>query len=66
MNKMILKRQARRLIKDTKGANLVEYIILVGIIALIALAGYRAFGDSVTQKINDQATSVGSINGAAH
>jgi Flp pilus assembly pilin Flp len=65
MNKMILKRQARQLIKDTKGANLVEYIILVGIIALIALAGYRAFGESVTDKINEQSSSVGSINGAA-
>ena len=27
------------MIRDTKGANLVEYIILVGVIALIAIAG---------------------------
>lgn len=66
MKKTTLKRRARNLIKDTKGANLVEYIILVGIIALIALAGYRAFGESVTERIETQAASVGSINADAH
>ena len=54
----------RRLLKDTRGANLVEYIILVGVVALIALAGYRVFGEQVTTKIEEQSDSVGSINGA--
>jgi pilus assembly protein Flp/PilA len=44
----------------------VEYIILVGVVALIALAGYRIFGASVTAKIGEQAGGVDSINGAAH
>jgi pilus assembly protein Flp/PilA len=56
----------RALLKDTRGANLVEYIILVGVVALIALAGYRIFGASVTAKIGEQAGGVDSINGAAH
>lgn len=55
------KKSLRKLIKDTRGANLVEYIILVGVVALIALAGYKVFGTSVTNKINDQAGQVDGI-----
>jgi len=51
----------RKFIKDTRGANLVEYIILVGVVALIALAGYRVFGTTVQSKIQSQATQVGGI-----
>jgi pilus assembly protein Flp/PilA len=62
MDKMTLANPS--FIKDTRGANLVEYIILVGVVALIALAGFKLFGTSVTQKVNEQAGSVGAINGA--
>jgi pilus assembly protein Flp/PilA len=48
-------------LKDSRGANLVEYIILVGVIALIALAGFKIFGRNVREKIDDQATTVTSI-----
>jgi pilus assembly protein Flp/PilA len=50
-----------RLVKDTRGANLVEYIILVGVIALIALAGFKVFGGNVQAKISDQAGQVSGI-----
>lgn len=46
---------------DTRGASLVEYIILVGVIALIALAGFKTFGKNVDQKIQDQAGKVSGI-----
>lgn len=55
----------KALLADTRGANLVEYIILVGVIALIAIAGFKAFGSRVNDKVNEQSNSVGSINGAA-
>ena len=61
MNKMTLANPS--FIKDTRGANLVEYIILVGVVALIALAGFKLFGTSVTDKVNEQTGSVGAING---
>lgn len=51
----------KRFITDTRGANLVEYIILVGVIALIALAGFKTFGKNVDQKIQDQAGKVSGI-----
>jgi pilus assembly protein Flp/PilA len=55
----------RHLITDRRGANLVEYIILVGVIALIAIAGFKIFGGKVREKIDQQAGSVGGINGTA-
>jgi Flp pilus assembly pilin Flp len=51
----------RNLLKNNRGANLVEYIILVGVIALIALAGFKFFGQKVNSKINDQASKVETI-----
>jgi Flp pilus assembly pilin Flp len=64
MNKLVVRNQSN-LLKDTRGANLVEYIILVGVVALIAIAGFKIFGSQVEAKVNEQADSVGSINGAA-
>ncbi len=58
-------RFSRRLVRDRRGANLVEYIILVGVIALIAIVGFKKFGGNVRAKIDEQAGSVGGINGAA-
>src|SRR5262245_16911142 len=40
----------RALIQDKKGANLVEYIIVVAVIALICIAAFRTFGTAVTAK----------------
>lgn len=48
-------------LKDTRGANLVEYIILVGVVALIALAGFKLFGKNVNEKVKDQADKVQGI-----
>ena len=64
MKKLSLMR-TQRFLKDTRGANLVEYIILVGVIALIAIAGFKMFGTKVQDKIQEQGGSVGGINGAA-
>ena len=59
MNKLTL--ATKKLLKDTRGANMVEYIILVGVVALIALAGFKIFGQQVNSKINSQANTVGGI-----
>lgn len=49
------------LLRDRRGANLVEYIILVGVVALIALAGFKFFGKTVDNKINEQGNKVNQI-----
>jgi pilus assembly protein Flp/PilA len=58
--------RAASLLGDRRGANLVEYIILVGVIALIAIAGFKTFGGQVRAKVDEQSGSVSGINGAAH
>ena len=50
-----------KLIKDNRGANLVEYIILVGVIALVAIAGFKIFGEKVDSKVQEQANKVEQI-----
>ncbi len=51
----------RRLIQDKRGANMVEYIIVVAVIALVAIAAFRTFGKSVDAKTTEQAGKVDSI-----
>jgi pilus assembly protein Flp/PilA len=46
------------LASDVRGAGLVEYIVLVGCVALLALAGFRVFGQKVTAKALAQAQCV--------
>ena len=53
----------RRLKRDTLGANMVEYIILVGVVALLAIVAFKFFNSSVKTKVNQQADSVNKING---
>lgn len=48
-------------LKCNNGAGLVEYIILIGTIALIALAGFKVFGKNVDKKIQDQGNKVSEI-----
>jgi Flp pilus assembly pilin Flp len=54
-------RKLEQLARDTRGAGFVEYIILVGLVALFCIVAYQAFGDAVTAKVNDQAAAVQNI-----
>jgi pilus assembly protein Flp/PilA len=51
----------RRLIQDKRGANMVEYIIIVAVIALVAIAAFRTFGTAVNDKVKQKEGEVGSI-----
>jgi Flp pilus assembly pilin Flp len=65
------KRKMIELFRDTRGANMVEYIILVGVVAILAMAGFHAFSGAVSSEITTQGNTVGGIqntdpgNGAA-
>jgi len=50
-----------QLIRDSRGANMVEYIVLVGVVALLAMAGFKAFGGNLKEKITQQGTTVTGI-----
>jgi Flp pilus assembly pilin Flp len=49
------------LIADVRGANMVEYIILVGVVAILAMAGFKYFGKNVNNTISLQAHTVDQV-----
>ena len=51
-----------KFIQDTRGANLVEYVILVGVIAILVLGAARLFGTNLNSKMSAQAGQVSGIN----
>lgn len=58
MNKF---RKLQALARDTRGAGFVEYIILVGLVALFCILAYRAFGEQVSNKVQEQGNAVQGI-----
>ena len=48
----------KKLIKDSRGASLVEYIILVGVVALISITAFKLFGGKVQDKTGRQGETV--------
>jgi Flp pilus assembly pilin Flp len=55
----------RRFLKDTRGANMVEYIILVGVVALISITAFKVFGSKIQEKIGKQGDTVKAVNDGA-
>ena len=51
-----------KLVRDTRGANMVEYILLVGVVALISIAAFKLFGQNIRHKVGEQGTTVSGIN----
>lgn len=51
----------RKLLDNNSGANLVEYIILVGVVALLSIAAFTMFGDSVRSKVEEEGEKVQTI-----
>jgi Flp pilus assembly pilin Flp len=62
---MSTKQSLQKLVHDTRGAGMVEYIILVGVVALLCIGGYKYFGDKVIAKIKLQGDAVTGINSTA-
>ena len=50
--------KVNELARDTRGANTVEKLILIGLVALAVFGGFRYFGSAVRQKVLDQAVTV--------
>jgi pilus assembly protein Flp/PilA len=51
----------RKLLRDTRGANMVEYIIIVGLVAFLAIAGFTIFGQNITSKVGSQANTINNL-----
>ena len=47
-----------RLARDRRGAAITEYIIIVGLIAIIAIGAYKAFGSAISSKVDSQTQKI--------
>jgi pilus assembly protein Flp/PilA len=56
-----LRTKLTRWVHNVRGANLVEYMLLVGVVALLAIAAFETFGTSVQSKIRQEAGKVSTI-----
>jgi pilus assembly protein Flp/PilA len=54
-------RRTHPILRDTRGASMVEYVIVIGLVAFLAIAGFTIFGNSITTKVGGQANTVNGI-----
>lgn len=55
----LITQRGRRLIAEECGATLVEYVLMVMLIAMAALIGVSVFGNSVGYRMNTSANKIG-------
>ena len=48
----------RKLLRDRRGASMVEYIILVGVIALISIAAFQTFQGKIVDRTEKEGEEV--------
>lgn len=61
-----IRRAIAQLRQDERGATMTEYLILVGVVALIGLAAFQTFGGDVARQVNAQGVTVMGVNTAPH
>jgi pilus assembly protein Flp/PilA len=54
-----------KLARDERGATLMEYLMLAGLVAIAAFAGFKLFGTNIQTAINGQAETISTIPTAA-
>jgi pilus assembly protein Flp/PilA len=54
-----LKQSLLSLVRDEEGASLVEYVLLVALIAVVCIAAVTLLGSSASKKFNETATVIG-------
>ena len=50
----------RRFVRDEEGATMAEYALLVAVIALVALAGAKTLGNSISNRLTNAAGNISS------
>jgi len=51
----------RNFLNDTRGNDMVEYIIICGVVALLAITAFTTFGTDVQNKITEEGGKVTAI-----
>src|SRR5579859_1848432 len=54
---------AVRLLRDTRGATFLEYVILLGLVGLLAIVGFRRFGNAILAATHRQSAVVALLEG---
>ncbi len=49
--------------KDQRGAAFVEYVIVVGLIAIVCIVAFNQFGTAVQTKVNQQREAITTMGG---
>ncbi len=60
-----MKKLIQKLGRDTRGASFVEYVVLVGLVAIICIAVYQTFGEAIAKKITEYTEAVEGLQTAA-
>lgn len=58
-----LRKSIQSLKTDTRGASFMEYVVLVGLIAIVCIAAYQAFGSAIGDKVQEFGDTVSGIPG---
>jgi pilus assembly protein Flp/PilA len=58
----LFSRSVKSFSRDEKGATMIEYAIVVGMIALIAIVGVTAFGSQLSTQFTELGTTLNSVN----
>jgi pilus assembly protein Flp/PilA len=56
-----MKKKFSSMIRETRGGEFIEYIIIAGVVALLAVTAFTTFGQDVQQKIQDEGSKVSAI-----
>lgn len=62
ITRFIVRHLVSRFVRDERGATMLEYGLLVGLIAIVAIAGMTAFGGSITTMFNGLSDTAGDVN----
>jgi Flp pilus assembly pilin Flp len=49
------------LVKNTRGGDFIEYIMICGLVALVAITAFQTFGQDIINKVNDEGGKVSGI-----
>lgn len=52
---------SKTLVRDEEGLSTVEYVIILFLIAIIGIAAWKKFGNSVSSKVDGGAGSIGAL-----
>jgi pilus assembly protein Flp/PilA len=53
-----IKQQVTRLVRDEEGASMVEYILLIALIAAVCIVGFTTLGNKTSATVNGVADKI--------